>query len=385
MREILDLEIAGVEVIPETYQGYPKSRSSPSPPPRSSEKLQYFSSSNQIHSRKILPITLALSRTSDAVRRTLPFYRILAAITVLLIFLLLFTSVPFLPHFKTPAPRVVIILAANEGGGVLRWKLPQEWLVERSSIANKKHYAKDHGYALKIVDTAVKRRYAHEWRELWEKVDIMRDTMREFPDTEWFWWLDLHTYIMEPQVLLDEHVFSRLDEISYRLLHEFNPLDLPVDIPYTDLTKQINLLITQDCGGFNLGSFIMRRSEWLAMLLDIWWDPVHYEQKHMEWEHKEQDALESLYLTQSWIREGTAFLPLRAINAFPPGACLEQSNDDRYFYNEEDRDFVINMAGCEWGRDCWGEMERYKALSKKLHIPKWKFWHHIKNPFRRED
>ena len=32
------------------------------------------------------------------------------------------------------------------------------------------------------------------------------------------------------------------------------------------------------------------------------------------------------------------------------------------------------MAGCEWGRDCWGEMEHYKALSKKLHKRWWKFW-----------
>ena len=24
------------------------------------------------------------------------------------------------------------------------------------------------------------------------------------------------------------------------------------------------------------------------------------------------------------------------------------------------------MAGCEWGRDCWGEMEHYKALSKNF-------------------
>ena len=26
----------------------------------------------------------------------------------------------------------------------------------------------------------------------------------------------------------------------------------------------------------------------------------------------------------------------------------------------------MNMAGCEWGRDCWGEMEHYKALSKNF-------------------
>ena len=43
------------------------------------------------------------------------------------------------------------------------------------------------------------------------------------------------------------------------------------------------------------------------MLLDIWWDPAMYEQMHMQWEHKEQDALETLYSTQAWIRERIAF------------------------------------------------------------------------------
>lgn len=354
-----DLESADVEVIGSLGTASPHSRSRLLP--KKTAESAYASA------KPSSPNGLArwLQRTSTL-------QRTVAAAVVLVTCLLLFTSVPFLPHISKPAPRVVVILAANEGGGVLRWKLPQEWLVERLLIANKKHYARTHGYALTIKDTALKKRYSHEWRELWEKVDIIRDTMREYPDLEWFWWLDLHTYIMEPQISLEEHVLNRLDEITYRLLREFNPLNLPVDIPYTDLGKPVNLLVTQDCGGFNLGLFLMRRSRWLDMLLDMWWDPVMYEQKHMEWEHKEQDALEALYALQLWIREGTGFIPLRTINAFPPGACSEQSNDARYFYKEGD--YVINMAGCEWGRDCWGEMERYKALLKRLHRPWWKVW-----------
>ena len=66
------------------------------------------------------------------------------------------------------------------------------------------------------------------------------------------------------------------------------------------------------------------------MLLDIWWDPAMYEQMHMQWEHKEQDALETLYSTQAWIRENCV-LPLRQINAFPPGACSDQADDPQYF------------------------------------------------------
>lgn len=292
---------------------------------------------------------------------------------ICLLFLSLFTLTPFIPHFKLLDPKVVIILAANEGGGVLKWKGPQEWSVERSSIANKKQYAATHGYGLTIKDMTIKKRYSHEWRELWEKVDIMKQTMRQFPNAEWFWWLDLHTYIMEPHLSLEEHFLNHLENATYRTLETFNPLRLPVDLPYVDYEKApIDMVITQDCGGFNLGSFLMRRSSWSEMLLDLWWDPALYEQMHMQWEHKEQDALESLYATQAWIRERIAFLPLRTINSFPPGACSDQADDPQFFFQNDD--FVINMAGCEWGRDCWSEMEHYKALSKKLNKSWYHFW-----------
>ncbi|ODV94264.1 hypothetical protein PACTADRAFT_51131 [Pachysolen tannophilus NRRL Y-2460] len=320
-----------------------------------------------------------ITRTlKEFVRDVIDNYKKITALLLLLMLVLNFTSLPLpfdIPKFTITDPNVVIILAANEGGGVLKWKGAQEWSVERSSIINKRHYAEKHGYGLTIKDMTLKRRYSHEWREGWEKVDIIKQTMRQYPNAEWFWWLDLHTYIMEPQISLEDHVFNHLDNVTYRSLEEFNPLNLKIDIPYVDYTQPIDLIVTQDCGGFNLGSFFIRRSAWTECLLDAWWDPVLYEQRHMQWEHKEQDALECLYSNGSWVRERTAFLPLRAINSFPTGACYEYAEDPRYFYSEHDRDFVINMAGCEYGRDCWSEMEHFKGVSKKLHSRPWfKFW-----------
>lgn len=298
--------------------------------------------------------------------------RRIALVLITLICLSLFTNFPFLPHFRSLDPKVVIILGANEGGGVLKWKGPQEWSVERSSIANKKYYAKLHGYGLSIKDMSLKKKYSHEWRVSWEKVDMIKQTMKQYPDAEWFWWLDLHTYIMEPQISLEDHFLNNLANSTYRTIDNFNILNLPVDLPYLEYSNDIDIIITQDCGGFNLGSFLIRRSAWSSLLLDYWWDPVVYEQMHTEWEHNDQDALETLYALHPWIRERLAFLPLRKINAFPPGACSEHSNDPVYFYKPND--FVVNMAGCQWGRDCWAEMENYKALAKKLHKHWWKFW-----------
>ncbi|KAL2406790.1 putative alpha-1,6-mannosyltransferase MNN10 [Exophiala dermatitidis] len=311
--------------------------------------------------------------------------------------------------------KFVIVLGANEGGGVMEWKGPREWAIERDSIKNKKKYVERWGYQLEITDMSTKKRYAHEWRESWEKVDLMRSAMARYPNAEWFWWLDLNTFIMEPSVSLQSHIFNHLDKTVYRDINMYNPLNIshPPTSKFLDpvarsptgdnRTSSIDIIIPQDCGGFNLGSFFLRRSPFTDRLLDMWWDPVLYEQKHMEWEHKEQDALEHLYASQPYMRTHFAFIEQRKINSFPPGACAVEPKegqqveegkpllDPRFHYREEDRDFVVNMAGCEWGRDCWAEMYMYRELSNKLNRSAWeKFkdslggtWSRVKGSFSR--
>ncbi|KAK5072631.1 alpha-1,6-mannosyltransferase [Lithohypha guttulata] len=286
--------------------------------------------------------------------------------------------------------KFVIILAANEGGGVMDWKGPREWAIERDSVRNKRLYAERWGYNLEIADMSTKKRYAHEWRESWEKVDIIRNCMAKYPKAEWFWWLDLNTFIMEPSISLQQHIFDDLSQTVYRDINHYNPLNIthPPQSDFLDavtrsptgdnLTSSVDMILSQDCGGFNLGSFFVRRSSWSDRLLDIWWDPVLYEQKHMEWEHKEQDALEHIYTSQPHIRTHFGFIEQRKINSFPLAACSkvsemgEKEHDPRFHYNEFDRDFLVNMAGCEWGRDCWGEMYQYRELSNRLNRSAWR-------------
>ena len=81
--------------------------------------------------------------------------------------------------------KFVVILAANQGGGVMEWKGAREWAIERDSVKNKKKYVANWGYELEIVDMSTKKRYAHEWRESWEKVDTIRNAMRKYPKAEW--------------------------------------------------------------------------------------------------------------------------------------------------------------------------------------------------------
>ncbi|KAL2808565.1 galactosyl transferase GMA12/MNN10 family-domain-containing protein [Aspergillus granulosus] len=278
--------------------------------------------------------------------------------------------------------KFVIILESNIEGGVMEWKGAREWAIERNSVSNKKDYAQRWGYQLEAVNMLAKKRYSHEWREGWEKVDILRETMRKYPDAEWFWWLDLNTFIMEPSYSLQNHLFGRLGEIAYRDINEYNPLNIthpPMQLYLDELSRaaagdnnpsSIHFLLSQDCGGFNLGSFFIHRSLWSERLLDIWWDPVMYEQRHMQWEHKEQDALEYIYESQPWVRNGVAFVPQRYINSFPPGACGNEM-DPKVHYMEGGRDFLVNMAGCDFGRDCWDEMYQYREYSTWLNRGLW--------------
>ncbi|KAL5594498.1 hypothetical protein BROUX41_001430 [Berkeleyomyces rouxiae] len=300
----------------------------------------------------------------------------------------LWNGTPLYYHFRKNSylgggDKFVIVIGSNVGGGVMEWKGAREWAIERDSLRNKKKYVRRFGYNLEIADMKTRKKYAHEWRESWEKVDFIRNAMRKYPNAEWFWWVDLNTYIMEPKVSLQKHLFNNLDKYIYRDINQYNPLNIthPFTDEYLDVEdrslngdgklESINMILAQDCSGFNLGSFFIRRGPWADRLLDVWWDPVLYEQKHMAWEHKEQDALEQLYTTQPWVRKHVAFVPQRMINSFPTGACGDAVSGDQIHYDQKDRDFLINMAGCEWGRDCWGEMYNYRELSYYLNRSIW--------------
>lgn len=190
---------------------------------------------------------------------------------------------------------------------------------------------------------------------------------------------------MEPYYSLQQHILHDLGNKVYRDINLWNPLNIshPFTDPYLDADAlspvgdgnpdSINLLLTQDCRGFSLGSFMIRRSAWTERLLDMWWDPVLYEQKHLQWDHQEQSALEHMYASQPWVRQHTAFLPQRMINSYPQAACGDGSgtNNTRFHYDEKDRDFIVNMAGCEAGRDCWTEMYHHRQYAYWLNRSWW--------------
>lgn len=296
-------------------------------------------------------------------RKTIMFLLLLCVTAMLA----LFTSVPFIPHFRLTSPKYVIVLGANHGGGVQQWKSGKDWELEKLSIANKKAYAERHGYNIVIKDMTMQKKYSQEWREAWQMVDVMREAMRQFPSAEWFWWIDLNSYIMEPQRSLDEVLFGHLDKLD-RDCNLYNPANMDLDLPFVDYSQDISMVLSQDCAGFSLGSWFLKRGQWSDLLLDLLWDPAFYGQKYPVWSHVEQSAVEYFYNTQPWIRSGTAFAPQTDINAYPRGACGgEEPDNTKIFYRDEDRNFLVNLAGCSWGRDCWAEMQEFEKKAKANH------------------
>ena len=53
-----------------------------------------------------------------------------------------------------------------------------------------------------------------------------------------------------------------------------------------------------------------------------------------------------MYSNQAFIRSHVGFIPQRSINSFPPQACEGHEGRKDIFYDEKDRDFLVNMAGC---------------------------------------
>ena len=45
-------------------------------------------------------------------------------------------------------------------------------------------------------------------------------------DLDRFWWLDLNTFIMEPGISLQSHLFTNLGKNTYRDINIYNPLQI---------------------------------------------------------------------------------------------------------------------------------------------------------------
>lgn len=110
----------------------------------------------------------------------------------------------------------------------------------------------------------------------WTSVVAMRHALTKFPDCRYLWYLDQNSFIMNPQLSIEEHVMksSRLESLMIK--------DFPV-VPPDSIIKtfshlngeDVDVVVTQDKEGLSSSSIIVRNGEWAQFFLETWFDPLY--------------------------------------------------------------------------------------------------------------
>lgn len=110
----------------------------------------------------------------------------------------------------------------------------------------------------------------------WTKVVAMRHALTLYPDATYLWYLDLDSFIMNPQLSVERDVMSaaRL-EATMIVDHPVVPPDSIIHT-FSHLRGQdIDLVVTQDKDGLATSSFVLRNSEWARYFVETWFDPIY--------------------------------------------------------------------------------------------------------------
>lgn len=110
----------------------------------------------------------------------------------------------------------------------------------------------------------------------WTKVVAMRHALTQHPEATYFWYVDVDTFIMNPQMTVET------DLMAPNRLEERMIVDHPV-VPPDSIIKtfghlrgdDIDFVLTQDGDGLATSSFVLRNSEWARFFLETWFDPMY--------------------------------------------------------------------------------------------------------------
>ncbi|KAF1808598.1 galactosyl transferase, partial [Eremomyces bilateralis CBS 781.70] len=241
-----------------------------------------------------------------------------------------------------PQPSQIALLTATDGKGH-NGGIPN--IVEQTA-ANRREYCAHHGYVYQFVNiSGFDLGGAHA---VWAKLPAIAETFAKNPAVEWVWWLDLDAIIMTPNrtmqdVVLSEAALRRAYKSDSDFVQYGNWSAIPGARTRAEADWQtMDFLISQDQNGLNAGSFLIRRSAWSKMLLDMWGDPLLREQ---DWVGKEQDALLHLVKNHAVIRKNIGLIQQRTINGYSEG-----DGDMGWQVG----DIAVHFAGC-WVADVCAE------------------------------
>ena len=110
----------------------------------------------------------------------------------------------------------------------------------------------------------------------WSKVVAMRDALTRFPDSTYVWFLDQDSFIMNPELTIEQHVMKPAELEA--LMIKDQPIVPPDSIikTFTHLrARDIDFVLTQDKEGLSAGSFVIRNGDWARFFLETWFDPIY--------------------------------------------------------------------------------------------------------------
>lgn len=124
----------------------------------------------------------------------------------------------------------------------------------------------------------------------WARIPAIRHAMSTYKYTETFWYLDQDAIIMNPSLSLESHIFAELPNLIRR--------DIPVVPPDSIIrtyrhvpAEKVQMILSQDKTGLQVGSIILKAGTWAQYFLDAWYDPMF---RFYNFQKGEQNALVSL-------------------------------------------------------------------------------------------
>lgn len=143
-------------------------------------------------------------------------------------------------------------------------------------IENRKSYAQQHGYQFVIKNLQqYSDKDGHPLADGWARLFAIREVQEEYPDSEWFWYLDQDAIIMDTQVSLTKHILSS-DKLGGLVLRDV-PIGAPGSLIRTLKAASVDsaqLILSHDHSGLNTKSFVLKNGDFMRYLLDAWTEPV---------------------------------------------------------------------------------------------------------------
>lgn len=216
---------------------------------------------------------------------------------------------------------------------------------------NRMQYAEKHGYGTffpKVGDYDLSGAPFS-----WTKVVAMRDAMTKFPDAWFIWFLDQDSFIMNPQLQIEDHVMkpSRLESLMIKD-HPVVPPDSIIKT-FTHLKGQdVDLVITQDKDGLSVGSLVIRNGEWARFFLETWWDPIY---RSYNFQKAETHALEHIVQWHPTILSRLSLVPQNTINSYSRSETGEEYTPG---------ELVVRFADCikKTSKTCEAEAQRFTQM-----------------------